>query len=153
MPVCPRLAKEWHLVVAEAVAAVAAEVVAVAAEAAVGAVVYVSPGLAGEVRAVPAPAGAVLAALAGAEASSLEALSDALPVEAAEAVEAALHPAGFGRQLGAGSTAAGVALHRRVSHRASRRSKSRRRWRPRKRLTEIRTARERNSGSAARSVN
>lgn len=131
------------------VAAVAVVFVAVEVEV-VGVVVCVPPASAGEVRAAPAPAGAVHAAPADAEASSLEAVLAALPVAAAEVV---LQLAGYGRQLGAGSTAAGVALHRRINHRASHRSKSRRRWRPRKQLTEIPAAHVRNSLSAGLSVN
>jgi hypothetical protein len=111
-------------VAATDVAAVGVVVVPVEVEA-VGVVVCVSQAPAGEVHAAPAPVGAVHAAPADAEASSLEAVSAAWPVAAAEVV---LHLAGYGRQLGAGSTAAGVALHRRINHRASHRSKSRRRW-------------------------
>jgi hypothetical protein len=142
--------------VAAAAATDVAAVVVVAVEVeveveVVGAVVCVSsPASVGEVHAAPARAGAVHAAPADAEASSLEAVSAALPVAAAEAVP---HLAGYGRQLGAGSTAVGVALHQQVNHLASHRSKSRRRWRPRKQLTEKPPAHVRNSGSAAPSVN
>jgi hypothetical protein len=101
-------------VAATDVAAVGVVVVPVEVEA-VGVVVCVSQAPAGEVHAAPADA----------EASSLEAVSAAWPVAAAEVV---LHLAGYGRQLGAGSTAAGVALHRRINHRTSHRSKSHRRW-------------------------
>jgi hypothetical protein len=150
MPLCPRLPKEWHSAAAATdVAAVAAVVVAVEVEV-VGVVVCVSRASAGEAHAAPAPVGAVHAAPADAEASFLEAVSAALPVAAAEAV---LQLAGYGRQLGAGSTAVGVALHRRINHHASHRSKSRSRWRPRKQLTERPAAHVRNSGWAPPSVN
>jgi len=130
----PRLAKNWPLAavaatgVAAAVAVgvvVAAAVVAVGAEAA-GAVVSTSLAPAGEE--------AVAAVWAvGAEASSLEAVLAALP-----AVAAAVAPAraGYGHQLGAGSTAAGVALHPRLGRRLSRRSKSHRQTMLRENLTE-----------------
>jgi hypothetical protein len=147
MPVCLRLPKEWHsaAVAAADVAAVAVVVVAVEVE-----VVCVSPASAGEVHAAPAPAGAVRAAPADAVASSLEAASAALPAEVAVVVP---HPAGYGRQLGVGSTAAGVALRLRLSHLASHRSKSRRPRRPRSRRTEIQSPHVRNSISAGLSVN
>ena len=151
MPVCLRLPKEWHsaAVAAADVAAVAVVFVAVEVEV-VGVVVCVSPASAGEVHAAPAPAGAVRAAPADAEASSLEAASAALPAEVAVVVP---HPAGYGRQLGVGSIAVGVALHLRLSHLASHRSKSRRPGRPRSRRTEIQSPHVRNSISAGLSVN
>jgi hypothetical protein len=116
----PHLVKNWPLAAVAAMGVAAAEAGAGAAEVEVevlGAVVSILPAPAGEVHAAPADAAA----------SSLEVVSAALPAEAAEVV---LHLAGYGRQLGAGSTAAGVALHHRRSHLASHRSKSRRRWPP-----------------------
>jgi hypothetical protein len=140
-----RSAKEWPLVAAVAamdVAAVVVEAVAGVAEVEVlGAAVSMSP--------VP-PAGEVDAALADAAASSLEAVSAALPAGAAEAVP---HPAGYGRQLGAGSIAVWVALRLRLSHLASRRNKWRRLRTPRRQLTEMQLARVQNSVSTGLSVN
>jgi hypothetical protein len=118
----PHLAKNWPLAAVAAMGVAAAEAGAGAAEVAVEVEV-----LGAVVSILPAPAGEVHAAPADAAASSLEVVSAALPAEAAEVV---LHPAGYGRQLGAGFTAAGVALHHRRSHLVSHRSKSRRMWPP-----------------------
>jgi hypothetical protein len=74
------------------------------------------------------------AAPADAEASSLGPVLAALPVEAAEV---APDPAGYGRQLGGGSTAVGLALSQRVRHLLSRRSKSRTERRLRRQLMRV----------------
>jgi hypothetical protein len=105
MPEHPRSpnTKDWPLGAAEAVAAaVVAMLVSVAAEA--------------EAGAAAVAAAAVWAA--DAEASSLEAVSAALPAEGA-----AIHPAGYGHQLGAGSTSAGVSPRLRQRYLMSRRGK------------------------------
>jgi hypothetical protein len=105
---------------------VAAEVAAAEVEVAAGVVAVAAAVAAAAVVAGVVAAAAVWAA--DAAASSLEAVS------AAVAAAVAPDPAGYGHRLGAGSTAAGVALRLRQGHLLSRRSKSRRR--PREELTE-----------------
>jgi hypothetical protein len=113
---------------------VVAAVGVVAMEAAAAAVEEVAV-LVGMEAAVAATWVAAWAAVrADAEASSLGPVSAALLVGVAEV---ALDPAGYGRQLGAGSTAVGLALRQRVRHLLSRRSKSRRERRLRRQLMQV----------------